>query len=767
VRFIVVWWLALSLLGWLAWPWLAMLFRRTPGRGYAYARAFGLLILTYIHWLLGVLGIAPNTDAVLCGVSAVLATLSIISWIRNWPELTSSLRREWRHILTVELLFVAVCILYAAYKSYDPAINHTEQPMDFAFLNSMLRSPTMPPNDPWLSGLPISYYYYLGYLTVAVLTRLTGISSGIGYNLGLVHTLGLTTIGCYGLLYSIIRTRGGSRGAGRIARGFAIAGAVAIALASNLAGALELVHALRLGAWLPEGRWWWWRASRVIVDYNLLAKTPTVITEFPIFSFILGDLHPHVMALPYFLLALALAGELLRDRDACSAANWWRKPSYWIMPWVLGALGFLNSWDLPTVLIVAWLAYGIGRWRGPKVRRDWLRDCALFGLWLVVGSVLPYLPFYIGLHSQAQGLGFAYYAKTSLTNYLLCLGIWMLPIMADALDALLRMRRRSSPQVGRRTLLGVWGILLLLPWMLTGLLGGWGKVLLGLVVLLSTGPWLLLLQRALLTVLLVDAARALVDEQPQVGGGWLARILVLVGLGLTYATEFFYLRDVFDTRMNTMFKVYYQAWILLGIGSTAVALRLWQRRGWRRGIVCLSGLLLCVCFYYPVAGAYSKAGGYQGERTLDGTAFLAAESPAEYGAFRWLQAHVQPGDVLVEAPGQEYAAWTNRLSAWTGLPTVLGWKGHEIQWRGTDQEILPRVSDIEIIYTSSNPQEVLVLMEKYGATYLYVGSYERDTYGLGAPELDWYASFLDVCYAEKEIRLYRLPAGERETLPRP
>ncbi|MEA3407513.1 MAG: DUF2298 domain-containing protein [Chloroflexota bacterium] len=766
----VKWWLILTVLGWLFFPLTASVFRYSPGKGYAYARAFALVVLSYSYWLLGMGHILPNSDSALWVVVAGLASLALFFWWRQRRALGRFLRSEWRYLLVVEGLFFLTTALYAVYKVHQPAIRHTEQPMDFAFLNAILRSPRVPPNDPWLSGFSISYYYF-GYLTVALVTRLCGVLSGMAYNLGLIHTLALTAVGACGLLYDLLRD---DEAENRPALAYAVAGGLALVLIGNMEGLLELCRALGLGSqgfyrwigvpgladapvtgtWLPEGNWWW-RASRVIADVNAFGKPSTVITEFPAFSFILGDLHPHVMALPYVVLALALARELyLAGRDGLPE-GWWRRPRWAIMPLLLGALGFLNSWDLPTFLGVALGAFALGRWRGRIAWRSWLRACISLALYLGLGSVFLYMPFYWGLQSQAGGIGLAYYAKTPLKQYLLCFGPWLLPLVADVGAATFVGR----PLANRwKRALALWGILLLAPWVLTLLLGGLGRTLLGLVVLIRTGPWLLLFQSVMLTLILLDLGGAVSHPLAERRGDHLlARLMAIVGMGLTYAVEFFYLRDIFNTRMNTVFKFYYQAWMLLGIGAVFSAYRLAREVRWRRRAFILSVLLLGLCLYYPGAAAYTRGRSHTGEPTLDGTAFLRREAPAEYGAYLWLRERGRGGDVIVEGPGEEYVPQSNRLSAWTGVPTPLGWPGHELQWRGDDTVIRARLPDVESVYTSDDQEAILDLLHRYSATYLYIGPYEREKFGLQDEDIAFYDAFLEPAYAAEGVRLYRVP----------
>jgi YYY domain-containing protein len=514
LRDLIVWWLCCSALGWLAWPLAARVFASSPGRGYAYARAMGLAMLSYLYWLPGVLGLWPNQDLPLWGVTALLALGSLLLGLQRREELMQWLRREWRHVLATELLFFLVLAIYAWYKAHDPGIDHTEEPMDFAFLNAMLRSPQLPPHDPWLAGFKVSYYY-LGYLNISLMARLSVVSSGVAYSLGLAQTLALAVVGGYGVLYDLLAGRRG-------ARVWAVLGGLALGLAGNLEGALELLRSRGLGgeaffrwleipglaeapvtgAWLPQGDWWWWRASRIMSDPNILGKTPTVITEFPAFSFILGDLHPHVMALPTLLLALGLAVEIYRTIRRQPDAGWWRRPNLWIMPLFYGALGMLNSWDLPTAMLMAGLAFAVGRWRGRVDGGRWLRDTVLWGAWLAIASIVLYLPFYRDLSSQAQGIGLAYYAKTPLKHYLVHFAPWILPILGVGAVAW-----RSLDAGGRRVARRLGLVLLFLPWLGTLIAGGWGRFFLGLATLVLRGPWLLLLQSALLAVLLAGLQR--------------------------------------------------------------------------------------------------------------------------------------------------------------------------------------------------------------------------------------------------------------------
>ena len=271
----------------------------------------------------------------------------------RWPQLVEFVREQRWTIGISEVLFLGLFAAWALYRANVPDIAHTEQPMDLSFLNSVVVSPHYPPNDPWLSGFAVSYYYF-GYLMVGTLALLTGVATPVAYNLGLATVPALAGLAAFGLVYNLVRLSRGSFVAATLAGGAAV---YLLLLASNLEGTLELVRAAGTGgagfwgrigvegltvpgaasaSWFPdEPGWWWWRASRVI---------PGAINEFPMFSFVLGDLHPHVMSIPVILLVVGLAVQLYLT-PGLLGLTWARRVSGLILPGVNLAWGLLVSWN--------------------------------------------------------------------------------------------------------------------------------------------------------------------------------------------------------------------------------------------------------------------------------------------------------------------------------------------------------------------------------------------------------------------------------------
>jgi YYY domain-containing protein len=237
-------------------------------------------------------------------------------------------------------------------------------------------------------------------------------------------------------------------------------------------------------------------------------------------------------------------------------------------------------------------------------------------------------------------------------------------------------------------------------------------------------------------------------------------ILVLVGLALPLSVEFIYLRDNFGYRMNTIFKFYFQAWVLLALASAFAVyyvsknLRGWAKLVWQMGLA----FLVAAGLVYPTLATPNKADFFQSKPVLDGIAWIADYRPGDYAAIQWLRQNAPDGAVILEAPGapiNPYGGYnyTGRISAMTGLPTLLGWGGHQSQWRGNYDEPARREPDIEQLYNTSDINQAQTLLDKYGISYVYVGPLERERY---SPQgLAKFERFMDVVFQQEDVTIYQ------------
>jgi YYY domain-containing protein len=763
-------------------------------------------------------------------------------------------------------------------------------------MSAIVRSTTFPPNDPWLSGYSISYYYF-GYVISAMFVKLSGVVTTAGYNLWTAMMFALVSLTTFGVVYNLVKARfvtpetvvaenesvsvqpTSSRGA----------------VSAVLVGLVGVMFMVWMGNWqfpLVEypynqriasadylqfwdvnirqqplqpseseitfqnwgGDWWWFRSARAMNDRNLpemveqgAGEREEVINEFPQFSFLLADNHPHVMALSFTLLAMALGLNILLTP---------RRPNrqetvfYGL---VLGGLIFLNTWDAPIYLFVLLgadvlrrlrsetglqlqnsigsLLYGIivlpltapiiwiAPETGSRIRKafgnpdaviedDWLELLRFAGS-LIVVMVIAYAPFIISFRSQLGGILPNIIYPTPFQQYLLTFGP-LVPIIALFLlveawrgSADRRLNLKFGVQVALAILLVL--VLALLVFMLLGALvpsirtevqrfadgsGGLGTLLPS-IISKRLAPLNILTTILLVIGLLLVVARlfpfagkrktddASVEHLPYPVSTGFALLLVGAALGLTLIPEFVYLRDVFGSRMNTIFKLYYQAWALFAIAGTYGVYSLLADARLRLPplpvrVIAGVGMLIAVGMglMFPVYGITSRANlagtrvtledGEQGV-TLDG--WRTAVLTDDYVTLQCLSALVGDDQVVVaEATGGSYDSVgpspinSGRVGAITGIPTILGWQGHQSQWRGTAyvEVVGARPDEVRRIYEDLRLDVVQPILQKYGVDYVMYGIVERspDKYG-SAGEQKFLESYEVVCESGNS-RIYRV-----------
>jgi YYY domain-containing protein len=240
-----------------------------------------------------------------------------------------------------------------------------------------------------------------------------------------------------------------------------------------------------------------------------------------------------------------------------------------------------------------------------------------------------------------------------------------------------------------------------------------------------------------------------------------ASILLFTAILLTVGCELFYIRDVFNNRMNTVFRFYFQAWILFDIASAFAIYYLY--RNWKTQRIAgkvarfcwwgLLGLLVACSLIYPVSAVFAKTSSFSASPTLDGTAWHRSIHAEEWEAISWMNKNIDGDPIIVTAPG---GAYTDHgiVSEFTGLPTVLGWEGHEYVWRGTNRDYAGRREDIQQIYTSTNASLVQELLAKYDVSYVYVGRLETEMYGADAGA--GLRAFMDVPFEINGVVIYEV-----------
>ncbi len=804
----VLWYLVIALLGWVMFPFTHLALRGLPDRGYPFARLVGILALAYGVWLLGSAKV-PFSAVTISLVFAGLLLVNLVLAYTQRKSLLAELRQRGKYYLMVELFILGFFLVFLFVRLGNPDLWHPwkggEKPMDFSYLNAVLKSTTFPPYDPWFAGGYINYYYY-GFVIVGVPVKWLGITPSVAYNLILPTLYALLAAGAFSMGWNLLAATQPRRRAdeplfdlGFWERRKPFLGGLCAALAlvvlgnwgtvrmiwqgiqklSDLQGipfekasllthlgwtVTGLVKLLTIpGTRLPYGPSdWYWIPSRALPGWT--------ITEFPAFSFLYGDPHAHLIALPITVLALAWALSILLGR-------WkWQGlgelfASFLLGAMAIGALKPTNTWDWPTYLALACVAVAFTALRyshperlltpeiSPGVKRAAIAlasVAALAGL-----SALLYKPY-----SDWYGAGYnkiiPWYGERSpfwsyMTHwgaFLFVISSWMASETIDwlastPLSALNRLRPYR-----RWIMLGLAALVALV----LGLLFD-GVVIAWLALPLMVWAGLLLLRPGL-----PDAKRA---------------VLFLVGtaLFLTLFVEVARLEGDLD-RMNTVFKFYLQAWTLFAISAGASLVWLLPRVAYawhpRLRNIWQPALMIIVAgtAMFPFMATMDKVNDRMAAKaphTLDGMAYMdyaaypendkTMDLSQDYRAIQWMQKNVSGSPVIVEGNTPEYN-WGNRFTVYTGLPGVVGWNWHQRQQRAVtpDTWVYNRVGEISDFYNTGSRSAVVSFLQRYRVRYIIVGQLEQALYSpLGLQKFaDWQGSLWREVYRDGQTVIYEV-----------
>ena len=637
---------------------------------YGLAYPISILLLTLISWYLGILHLPVQLSLI---PFAVLFGISIWKKQISLPELKAN--------AVFDVIFLAGFFLLLAVRfAYPGILPSGEKFMDAAILGSVMNNAVAAPADAWFGGAPLTVYYYLGHWMCGILGILSFGESAVVFNLMLPLVFGLAAVSAFSIGELLFDRR-------RAWIPILVLLIPSISLIVRICCKDGIVMAL-------------WNATRVIGD-------GAVISEFPLFSFLWGDPHAHVLGcfnqLTFICLLLVM---LTRWKELSTYGHWLLAV---LLSVSLGTMPVMNSWD---VLIYAPLYLAGAGVLIAKLKKDSMKISVneIKPLILVPFlSIISYGLFLINMvtsgGSSILGVGFV----TDPSEILGFLGIWGFFLFIVIIDGLKTLRR-------------FW-FLAAIPVIL--FFFGYGSLGLALFCLL-----LLILKKEKYADTFLAAAGCI--------------ILILM--------ELIYVKDYMGPdfyRMNTVFKFGFACWFILGSAAFLMIGR-WIRGRFagvsRKRFLATAGIIYVILIFALAGCGMGLSGGYGG--TLDGSAWLKTEHPDDAAGISWLKEHADASDIIAEAAGTSYT-YSSRVSAVTGLTAPLGWAGHEAGWRSGLVSVDTVYSDIQMMY--ENPGFTLYLMEKYGVTYLFVGEVEQEKYRVSLP-----ANGLEQVFAEGNCAIYKI-----------
>ena len=691
----LVWWFCVLILGILFFPLSSRLFRSFSDKGWGFSKVLGIALSGYVMFSFCRAGIMPFTAlfSFLCTIisaAAVLIPCIILSKKQGRPFLEKQ-GLSFDLILFEEFLFLAVFLMWTYFTGFRPEALSTEKFMDYGFMAAMMRDTAQPAADIWHANDAINYYYGGQYYAV-FLTKLTGTKVNESYNIAksMIGAFAFVLPFSIGLhLFESLRSR-------KVRfSGFGTLVGLITGAAVSLAGNVHYVlyglfgNVFRLSGYED----YWFPSSTRYIGHNP-ETADSCIHEFPSYSFVLGDLHAHVVNIMFVLLFIGLVYAWFQSREkernaVTEGPGTVRElfkevvsdPYIWCMTFLIGIFQWTNYWDFVIYLTVAVIAFALCALR--QHRRIAIEAVLMFVTRIFIVFIVQFLvaaPFALSFVTMQSGIGRSVYHSAFYQLVIL----WGLPVLCVillfAFTVYKTARRERAEEEKKHTPVRTFVSNLTLSDMMALLLG-------------------------------------------------------FCGIGLILIPELIYVRDIYGegfARANTMFKLTYQAYIMFGISMIYSIFRLLT--GVKTVFVqAVSVVLLFVfaltCIYFPYSvncwfGNITDREGYAG---LDATAYLDYQIPSDAEAIHWLEKNVQGIHTILEANGNSYTEYC-RVSAMTGLPTVMGWYTHEWLWRNDTEELNARIAEINQIYTSSDRERVIELLRKYDVEYVFIGYYEREKY---------------------------------------
>lgn len=682
---IAIWWLVLEISGFVNLPLTSYLCRGLKDHGYCISKPLGLLFLTYITWIV--------SHEIGYSYKSIVISIFLIAALSSWIFIKKGFDHiDIRYIIKFEMIFLLAFLFFVLIRSYSPNIYWTggEKFMDMTFINSILRTSAFPPQDPWMSGSTM-YYYYFGYFIVSNLTMISGIMPSIVFNLATASFFALSFSAAFGAGFNLTEKFN-----------FGLITAFFVNIAGNLAGFFQLIDILRKENAVNNIIYFnYWPGSRII---------PGTINEFPYFSFLQGDLHPHMISITFQLMVIILVLNLIRSSLTIDLIL--------VLGLSIGFLYPLNTWDYPVYLAIAivTLVYIESiKYSSDQGKKSILNSFISIAL-MTASSYLLYLPYHLS-YDLDKTISLVPSERTSIMFYIVIYGLFLFFIFVFILNKIKGINRR----IYKYSLVFIMVASLIAMfeseyYLLDGIMNPRVNEFELMIVLIP---------------LIVISMICLLKEKHRTDAFVL--ILALSGAFISIMCELFFIKDAlgsgnpFYIRLNTIFKLYLQNWIIWSICAGYIVFRCRNYLISKKTLGAAALILIFMVSIFPVFATVGKSGGFTGTPDLDGEAYIKKEHPQDYAAILWFK-NIKGYPVVLQAPGDLYQ-WNTVITTFTGLPTVIGWAGHELNWRFPEKkDIDMRWSEVRTIYTSGNVQDVERLLDKYNVSYVYFGEAETRKY---------------------------------------
>ena len=754
ISLIIIWYFFVQLLSISIIPIIIYSFRSLSDKGYILSKPIGVLINAFLVWILTSLNILNFSQSSIYLSLIILTLFSITIIFKQKDYLLKFIKSKWKLIITFEFLFLISFFIFLIIRSLNPDLWHPyrggEKPMDFAYLNAIIRSTKMPPFDPWFSSGYLNYYYF-GHFLVAYLIKATGIEPSIAYNLAIPLLFSFSVVAVVSLFWNIKPSSKiiFGKSSSKILSFISIFSVLSVLIIGNLESLFQIT--LKIKNFLIDktsfGTFDYWAASRMMPS----GSKGHEITEFPFFTFLFADLHAHLIVIPFMISSLSVFLAIINFKKNYSKLN--LLALYGICSIIIGSIWTINTWNIPTQIL---LLSGVILFSELKNESKFNLRKSVYAILKIIlitlFSFTLFMPFHLNFISPTIGLQLSDF-QSPLLNFI---SIFSIPLFIFIIWISYPKNTQSDALTKSFKI-----FLIVLLFISIGVLIISTKYLTFIFILFLILFWIYSLK----------------NLRTKYKNSSLSTILFFwylgfIGLLILAGTEIITIKEDIG-RMNTVFKFYLQSWILINISSSfflGIILVLKPEKSYQKIFKSVFSITLIFltasCFLYTIFGTHSRI---QDRFTstplnLDGALFMEKANykdplgninfEHDYLAIKWLNLNLKGSPIISEGNTPLYR-WGNRISVYTGLPTIIGWDWHQTQQRKNyKKEIQIRKDDIKTIYSSPNLKISLDLLSKYNVEYIYVGKLEKLYYPIEG--IEKFESLTPI-YVNDEVTIFKIP----------
>ena len=749
-------------------------------RGLFVSKIIGLVFISSFVWLLTLFTPIPNLGYVWRISFLIFVIVAILKLLNKEfrREIINFIISKKTQILLFEFIFLSVFFFFVLLRMYDNNAVGTERPMDSMMLNSVFNSYYNPPNDLWMSGNKISYYYF-GYWIFAGFYSIIFFDTNNLYNLSFGLIPALSSAAALSFISNFLYITKNNKLKFIKPIFVSIITPFFLVFSSNFYGFVLLLDYMKIFPlsilnWLhgdkhvtiqnyeyfiPQDFWWWWKSSRIINSYKNNESLDFTINEFPFFSFLLGDFHPHMISIPFFITTLILFTSYFVGSKYIYLSHKRPKISYLftlLLILFIGSTGFINMWNLSFFVlftfILIYFYFYINKFQIKIIiTSKFIREILL--VWII--GILVFGNFYF--ITSDSNISYPFISFNYITTRPIHLiYVWIIPL-SIIIPLLYFMFHENFYTKSKLSLFKTKSNLLFISlfiatsiiWAIVNMViseQSLAQLLLSLIFFYIFYLPLFFLIYHLITKTIKNNDVLKLSYY----------LLLFTAFILLYLSELFYVKDIFGNRMNTIFKFHYQVWIVFSITS-GISLKFlleYNLRNITRIILSISFLILATSNIYFVTASYLTKIKESSNLNPNLSSINQLENDTnKYELIKYLRLNSNHNDVIIETQGKSYTN-DSQISSESRIPTILGWVGHQLQWRSNHSDIYNREEDIDTFYISNDSQEIINIINKYSITMIILGPNEIEKYNINS--LNKFLNISEIIYKNNDYTLLKV-----------